>query len=149
MRAKFSDLFDQALRVQCVLKGICTDAEWNEFKEHIHYNFIKDNNFTELKEAELMTNRLQLLASVDPYTGRYFSQAWIQRNVLRLNDDEIKVMQGEIEDEKEAGLGLPVGVTNDVAQQQMVSQIGQEDAEHQNQLDMRLDQSKEKNPSNQ
>jgi len=96
-----------------------------------------------------MTNRLQLLASVDPYTGRYFSQAWIQRNVLRLNDDEIKVMQGEIEDEKEAGLGLPVGVTNDVAQQQMVSQIGQEDAEHQNQLDMRLDQSKEKNPSNQ
>jgi len=149
MRAKFSDLFDQALRVQCVLKGICTDTEWNEFKEHIHYNFIKDNNFTELKEAELMTNRLQLLASVDPYTGRYFSQAWIQRNVLRLNDDEIKVMQGEIEDEKEAGLGLPVGVTNDVAQQQMVSQIGQEDAEHQNQLDMRLDQSKEKNPSNQ
>ena len=149
MRAKFSDLFDQALRVQCVLKGICTDAEWNEFKEHIHYNFIKDNNFTELKEAELMTNRLQLLASVDPYTGRYFSQAWIQRNVLRLNDDEIKVMQGEIEDEKDAGLGLPVGVTNNVTQQQMVSQIGQEDAEHQNQLDMRLDQSKEKNPSNQ
>jgi len=149
MRAKFSDLFDQALRVQCVLKGICTDEEWNRFKEHIHYNFIKDNNFTELKEAELMTNRLQLLASVDPYTGRYFSQAWIQRNVLRLNDDEIKVMQEEIEDEKEAGLGLPVGVTNNVAQQQMVSQIGQEDAEHQNQLDMRLDQSKEKNPSNQ
>ena len=147
MRAKFSDLFDQALRVQCVLKGICTDEEWNRFKEHIHYNFIKDNNFTELKEAELMTNRLQLLASVDPYTGRYFSQAWIQRNVLRLNDDEIKVMQDEIEEEKEAGLGLPVGVTNDVAQQQMVSQIGQEDAEHQNQLDMRLDQSKEKNPS--
>jgi hypothetical protein len=147
MRAKFSDLFDQALRVQCVLKGICTDEEWNQFKEHIHYNFIKDNNFTELKEAELMTNRLQLLASVDPYTGRYFSQAWIQRNVLRLNDDEIAVMQEEIEEEKEAGLGLPVGVTNDVAQQQMVSQIGQEDAEHQNQLDMRLDQSKEKNPS--
>jgi hypothetical protein len=147
MRAKFSDLFDQALRVQCVLKGICTDEEWNQFKEHIHYNFIKDNNFTELKEAELMTNRLQLLASVDPYTGRYFSQAWIQRNVLRLNDDEIAVMQEEIEEEKEAGLGLPVGVTNDVAQQQMVSQIGQEDAEHQNKLDMRLDQSKEKNPS--
>ena len=66
---------------------------------------------------------------------------------MRLNDDEIKVMQDEIEEEKEAGLGLPVGVTNDVAQQQMVSQIGQEDAEHQNQLDMRLDQSKEKNPS--
>jgi len=147
MRAKFSDLFDQALRVQCVLKGICTDEEWNRFKEHIHYNFIKDNNFTELKEAELMTNRLQLLASVDPYTGRYFSQAWIQRNVLRLNDDEIKVMQSEIEEEKEAGIGLPVQVTNDVAQQQMLSQIQMDGAEHQNDLDIKLDQSKEKDPA--
>jgi hypothetical protein len=148
LRSKFSDLFDQCLRAQCVLKGICTAEEWNEFKEHIHYNFIKDNNFTELKEAELMQQRLTLLGAVDPYTGRYFSQAWIQRNVLRLNDDEIKVMQDEIEEEKEAGIGLPVAVTNDVAQQQMMSQIGQEDNEHQNKLDMKLDQSKEKNPKN-
>jgi len=147
MRTKFSDLFHQSLRVQLVLKGICTDDEWKEFKEHIHYNFIKDNNFSELKDAELMTQRLQLLQSVDPYTGRYFSQAWIQRNVLRLNDDEIKIMQGEIEEEKEAGIGLPVQVTNDVAQQQMLSQIQMDGAEHQNDLDMKLDQSKEKNPS--
>jgi hypothetical protein len=146
---KFSDLFDQCLRVQCVLKGICTDDEWKVFREHIHYDFIKDNNFTELKEAELMQQRLTLLGSVDPYTGRYFSQAWIQRNVLRLNDDEIKVMQKEIEEEKEAGIGLPVAVTNDVAQQQMVSQIGMDSAEHQNKLDMKLDQSKEKNPAKQ
>jgi len=148
MRNKFSDLFDQALRVQCVLRGICTDDEWKEFKEHIHYNFIKDNNFSELKEAELMQQRLTLLGSVDPYTGRYFSQAWIQRNVLRLNDDEIKIMQSEIEEEKEAGIGLPVAVTNDVAQQQMLSQISMDGAEHQNKLDMKLDQSKEKNPQN-
>ena len=123
VRNKFSDIFDQALRVQCVLKGICTNEEWSLFKENIHYDFIKDNNFSELKEAELMTNRLQLLGSVDPYTGRYFSQAWIQRNVLRLNDDDIKRMQEEIEKEKEAGFGLPVGVMNDVAQQTMMSQI--------------------------
>ena len=147
MRNKFSDLFDQCLRVQCVIKGICTDDEWKEFKEHVHYNFIKDNNFTELKEAELMTQRLQLLQSVDPFTGRYFSQAWIQRNVLRLNDDEIKIMQSEIEEEKEAGIGLPVQVTTDVAQQQMLSQIDMEKGEHQNKLDIKLDQSKEKNPS--
>ena len=147
MRNKFSDLFDQCLRVQCVVKGICTDDEWKEFKEHVHYNFIKDNNFTELKEAELMTQRLQLLQSVDPFTGRYFSQAWIQRNVLRLNDDEIKIMQSEIEEEKEAGIGLPVQVTTDVAQQQMLSQIDMEKGEHQNKLDIKLDQSKEKNPS--
>ena len=126
LRNKFSDVFDQMLRVQCVLKGICTAEEWDDFKEHIHYDFIKDNNFAELKEAELMTNRLSLLGAVDPYTGRYFSQSWIQRNVLRLTDDEIKEMQKQIDKEKEEGLGLPVGVMNDVAQQQMMSQVPQQ-----------------------
>ena len=126
MRNKFADLFDQALRVQCVLKGICTAEEWNEFKEHIYYDFIKDNNFSELKDAELMKERLALLANVDPYTGRYFSQAWIQRNVLRLTDDQIKEMQFEIDEEKEMGFGLPVGVTNDVAQQMMMSNVPQQ-----------------------
>ena len=123
LRNRFSDLFDQALRVQCVLKGICTDQEWEDFRTNIHYDFIKDNNFTELKDAELMKERLALLATIDPYTGRYFSQSWIQRNVLRLNDDDIKEMQIEMDEEKEAGLGLPVGVTNDVAQAQMMSQV--------------------------
>ena len=123
LRNKFTEVFDQALRIQCVLKGICTADEWDLFKENIYYDFIKDNNFTELKEAELMNQRLSLLGAVDPYTGRYFSQAWIQRHVLRLTDDEIDEMQKEIDAEKEEGLGLPVGVMNDVAQQQMASNI--------------------------
>jgi hypothetical protein len=148
MRSRFSDLFDQCLRVQCVLKGICTDDEWKSFREHIHYNFIKDNNFTELKEAELMKERLSLLGEVDPYTGRYFSQAWIQRNVLRLDDDEIEVMQEEMEKEKEAGFGLPVGVTTDVAQQQMLGQLDMEKNAHQADLDTKVNQAKEKNPKN-
>jgi len=67
-----------------------------------------------------------LLGAVDPYTGRYFSQAWIQRNVLRLNDDEIKEMQAEIDEEKAMGLGLPVSVTNDVSQQMMMSGVPQQ-----------------------
>ena len=123
LRNKFSDVFDQALRVQCVLKGVCTNEEWDLFKENIHYDFIRDNNFSELKEAELMTQRLSLLSAVDPYTGRYFSQQWIQQNVLRMNDDEIKVIQKQIDKEKEDGLGIPVGVSNDIAQQQMMSSI--------------------------
>jgi Bacteriophage T4-like portal protein (Gp20) len=126
MRNKFSEVFDHALRVQCVLKGICTDDEWTQFKEHISYDFIKDNNFSELKEAELMKERLTLLGSIDPYTGRYFSQAWIQRNVLRMNDDEIDEMTKEMEQEKEEGLGLPVEVTTSVAQQQMMGQVDTE-----------------------
>jgi hypothetical protein len=139
LRNKFSEMFNQSLRIQCVLKGICTAEEWDQFKQYIHYDFIKDNNFSELKEAELMTNRLQLLGSVDPYTGRYFSQQWIQRNVLRLTDDDIKEMQKEIDQEKKEGLGLPVGVMNDVAQQQMMSQVPgqpQNPADQQHQMDL-------------
>jgi hypothetical protein len=123
LRNRFSDLFDQALKVQCILKGICTKEEWEEFRENITYDFIKDNNFKELKEAELMKERLGYLQLLDVYTGRYFSQTWIQRNVLRFTDDEIKTMQEEMDEEKEAGLGLPVGVTNDVAQAQLMAQV--------------------------
>jgi hypothetical protein len=134
LRSKFSDVFNQALRVQCVLKGICTNEEWDLFKEDIHYDFIKDNNFSELKEAELISQRLTLLQSVDPYTGRYFSQKWIQQNVLRLTDDEIAEMDAEIKKEKEMGLGLPVAVTNDVAQQQMLGQVQTDQMVQQSQL---------------
>lgn len=152
LRNKFSDVFNQALRVQCVLKGICTAEEFDSFKENIHYNFIQDNNFSELKEAELMTNRLTLLSAIDPYTGRYFSQEWIQQNVLRLTDDEIQTMNAQIDKEKEEGLGLPVGVTNDIASQQMAasvqtdaqaqqsqnqSEIDQVNAQHQHELDVK------------
>jgi hypothetical protein len=143
LRNRFSEVFNQALRVQCVLKGICTAEEWDHFKENIYYDFIKDNNFSELKEAELMRERLSLLSATDPYTGRYFSQAWIQRNVLRLTDDEIKEMQDEIDEEKETGLGLPVDVTNSVAQAQMVGDIQADQqaalATHQNELQQRQD----------
>lgn len=123
MRNKFSDIFNQALRAQCILKGICTVEEWEEFKEHIHYDFIMDNNFSEMKNAELMKERLGLLSQVDPYTGRYYSQAWIQRNVLCLNDIDITTMQKEIDQEKQDGLGIPVEVTNQVTQAQMMSQV--------------------------
>jgi hypothetical protein len=123
LRNRFSDLFDQALKTQCILKGICTKEEWEEFRESIYYDFIKDNNFKELKEAELMKERLAYLQLVDPYTGRDLSQKRIKKNVLRLSDDQIKDMQEQMDEEKEAGLGLPVGVTNDVAQAQMMAQV--------------------------
>ena len=145
LRTKFSDLFDQALKTQCVLKGICTADEWNDFKEHIHYDFIKDSNFTEMKEAELMKERLGLLDAVDPYVGRYYSQAWVQRNVLRMNDDEIKQMQKEMDQEKEQGIGVPVDITNQVMSQQMVGDIQtQQQMETQRQ---QMDMQKEMQPA--
>lgn len=96
LRAKFSILFDELLSRQLALKGICSLDEWEEMKEKIHYDFLKDNNFTELKEAELMSSRLTLMTQIDPYVGTYFSRNWIKKNVLRLNEEDIETMDQEI-----------------------------------------------------
>jgi len=101
LRNKFSQLFDDALRIQLTLKGICTREEWDEFKEDIYYDFRKDNNFTELREAELLQNRLQMVQLVDPFVGRYFSNHYVMNKVLMMTDEEIEAMQEEIQEEKD------------------------------------------------
>lgn len=102
LRNKFATLFDDILRVQLVLKKVCTEEEWKEFKEDIYYDFKKDNNFDELKESELLMNRIATLQAVDPYVGRYYSMAWVRKNVLMLDDEDIEELQKEIEEEKAA-----------------------------------------------
>ena len=119
LRSKFSTMFDDMLRVQLVLKRICTDEEFKEIKEDIWYDFKKDNNFTELKEAELLTSRLGLLQLVDPYVGRYYSMAWVKKNVLQLDEEEIQEMQVEMDQE------------NAIAQQQADQQQQQQLAQQQ------------------
>lgn len=111
LRNRFSDIFDQALRTQLVLKGVCTLEDWEEWKEHIHFDFIKDNFFTELKEGEILKERLSIIQLIDPYTGRYYSEDWVRRHVLRMNDDEIKKMKKEIDQESKqaAAEGKPYG----------------------------------------
>jgi hypothetical protein len=99
LRNKFSQLFDHALRVQLSLKGICSQDEWDEFKEQIYYDYKKDNNFTELRESELIRERVQTLAMMDPYIGKYFSQTWAKKNILRLSDEEIEEMAKEMEED--------------------------------------------------
>ena len=99
LRNKFSQLFDHALSIQLALKGICTREEWEKFREDIYYDYKKDNNFTELKEAELLQQRLQLVTVIDPFVGKYYSQEWVKKNVLRLTDDQIEEMQKQIDSE--------------------------------------------------
>jgi len=99
LRNKFSTLFDDLLRVQLILKKICTEEEWKEFREDIWYDFRKDNNFNELKEAELMTNRITLLQFVDPYVGRYYSMEWVRKNILKQTDEEIEEIDEQISQE--------------------------------------------------
>ena len=107
LRNKFSQIFDHALRVQLVLKGICTLEEWDNFKEDIYYNYMKDNNFTEMRDAEILRERLSVLQTVDPYIGRYYSMEWVQKNVLQMDKETIAEMKKQIAKEDAAGTGGP------------------------------------------
>ena len=102
LRNKFATLFDDILRVQLVLKRVCTEKEWKEFKEDIYYDFKKDNNFDELKESELLMNRIATLQAVDPYVGRYYSMQWVRKNILMMDDEDIEEIQAQIDEEQAA-----------------------------------------------
>jgi hypothetical protein len=99
IRNKFSQIFDHALATQLVLKGICSKEEWQTFREDIYYDYKKDNNFQELKEAELLRERLNMVGMIDPFVGRYYSQEWVKKNVMKLTDEEIEDMQKQIDAE--------------------------------------------------
>ena len=101
LRNKFSQVFDHTLKLQLTLKGVCTQEEWEEFREFVYYDYKKDNNFAELREAELLMQRLQAVNQVEPFIGKYFSQEWVKKNVLRMTDEEIKEMQKQIDSEPE------------------------------------------------
>ena len=101
IRNRFSDLFDNLLEIQLVLKGIMTKAEWEEARLSISYNYANDNHFEELKNAEIMTERMRLLSDVDPLVGKYFSLAWIRKNVLQMSEDDIEQMSKEMDFERD------------------------------------------------
>ena len=107
LRNKFSQIFDHALKIQLVLKGICTLEEWEDFKEDIYYNYMKDNNFTEMRDAEILRERLSVLQTVDPYIGRYYSMEWVQKNVLQMDKETMAEMKKQIAKEEAAGTGGP------------------------------------------
>jgi hypothetical protein len=103
LRSRFSHLFDRLLETQLVLKGICNRAEWEQIKEEIYYDFITDAHFTELKETEIMKERLMLLSDIDNYAGKYFSVAYIRKKVLQQTEDDIEQMNKEMAEEEESG----------------------------------------------
>ena len=107
LRNKFSRIFDDALKIQLALKGICSKEEWDEFKEDIYYDYKKDNNFTEMREAELLKERMAVLQIVDPYIGKYYSLNWVRKNILQFNDEQIEEMDKEMKDEEDKGIGGP------------------------------------------
>lgn len=99
LRAKFSNLFLKILERQLILKKVITPSEWDEFRQVIRFKFCQDNFYAELKESEIMRDRIALLRDIDDYAGKYYSHEWIRRKVLRQSDEEIKEIDKEISTE--------------------------------------------------
>jgi hypothetical protein len=113
LRNRFTHLFDGLLEIQLVLKGVLTRADWEQMRNTIHYDFKEDNYFSELKNSEIMTERLRLAGEIDPLVGKYYSMKWVRENILMMTEDDIKQVDQEIDAERqemddEGGLGGPV-----------------------------------------
>ena len=101
LRRRFSYMFNDMLRTQLILKNIVTPEDWDIMQEHIQYDFLYDNHFSELKDAELLNERLNMVQIAEPYVGKYFSKDYLRRKILRQSDQEIieqdQIMKKEIE----------------------------------------------------
>jgi hypothetical protein len=100
LRMRFSHLFYGILKKQLILKGICTEEDWEDWKNDITVDFVKDNHFTELRDAEVMRERIQTLDMLQNYVGEYFSKEWIQKNILMLSEEDVEKMKKEISGEE-------------------------------------------------
>ena len=109
LRKKFTVLFMDILKTQLVLKGVIAMEEWDMMKEHIQFDFMQDGHFTELKNAELLQNRLDMLGQIESYVGTYFSKEYVKKNVLRMNDEEIEEIENQIKDEGGGEMGSDDG----------------------------------------
>ena len=104
LRNKFSEVFKVMLKTQCILKGIITDADWEKIATDINFDYVRDNHFSELKDYEIMTERMNILRDVNDYIGKYYSVEWTRRNILQQSEEEMKELDKQIADEREKGI---------------------------------------------
>ncbi len=104
LRKRFANMFSDMLKTQLILKNIITPEDWDQINDHIQYDFLYDNQFAELKESEMLNERLGLVATMEPYIGKYFSVEYVRKKVLRQTDQEIIDIDAQIEKEIEEGI---------------------------------------------
>ena len=104
LRKRFSNMFNDMLKTQLILKNVITPEDWDSMSEHIQYDFLYDNHFSELKEAELLNERLTLAQTAEPYIGKYYSQDYVRRKILRQTDVEILEQDALIKKEIKDGI---------------------------------------------
>ena len=103
LRKKFSELFQDTLKTQLILKGVITPEDWEGMKEHIQYDYLYDNHFTELKNLEMMNEKLQILAQMDPFVGKYFSTDYIRKEILGQTEKQMEEMDAEMSNDIKSG----------------------------------------------
>ena len=112
LRKRFGELFHDILKTQLILKGVISPEDWDEMKEHIQYDFLFDNHVTELKEKELMTQRIQLATQMDVFVGKYYSIEYIRKHILEQSEKEYKEIDKQMQKEIDQGLAMdPIDVT--------------------------------------
>ncbi len=99
LQTKFARLFTDLLRTQLVLKNVVSGEEFDSFKDFIYYDFATDNHFQELKEGEIIRERLDILSQAESYVGKYFSDAYVRKHILHFSEDDIERIQGEMDGE--------------------------------------------------
>ena len=120
LRKRFSELFHDVLKTQLILKGVIAPEDWDDMEEHIQYDFLFDNHFNELKEQEMMLQRISLVTQMDPFVGKYFSVDYIRRQVLMQTEKDMKEIDKQMRSEIDSGLAIDPAQTNmmDTMQQQ-------------------------------
>ena len=120
LRKRFSEMFHDMLKTQLILKGVISPEDWDDMKEHIQYDYLFDNHFNELKEIEMMNQRMMSVTQMDPFVGKYFSIEYVRRHILGQKDKEFIEMDKQIRKEIDAGLAIDPAQTNmmDTMQQQ-------------------------------
>jgi len=104
LRKRFTGVFNDILKTQLVLKGIITIEDWVKIKEHIQYSFLKDGYFAELKNAEILRERLSLAQEVSQYVGKYYSVEYVRKNILQQSDEDIIEIDRQIAGEVKSGI---------------------------------------------
>jgi hypothetical protein len=99
LRGKFSELFNKILEKQLILKGIITSEDWQEFKTNFKYEYSEDNHFAELRNTEILRDRISMLRDIDDYTGKYYSHEWVRRNVLYQTEEDMEEIDEQIAEE--------------------------------------------------
>ena len=122
LRDRFTHLFDYLLEIQLLLKGVMTREEWKDMKKDIKYDFQRDNYYAEIKEQDMINNRLAVLGVVDAYAGKYYSVEWIRKNVLRQTEDEIKEIDAQMSAEGEVQAAADEEQMQAQQQQQQIQQ---------------------------